>query len=163
MKISSVNANINADSYSFYNSASRVNSAERIQEAQNVAGSQTPQEVSGNGEIKSSAIYQRDDYTGPNETMVATDSKYGSQMLNGAEETKASSASGTIADTSEKTMERLAGKLVEKMPQIVKDIMNLNDSSQAANQRVVISEKANQDYLERQAQNAQLQDISLQQ
>lgn len=163
MKVSAVNSNINADSYSFYNSASRVNSAERIKEAQKAAGSQNSQEVSADSEVKSSAIYQRDDYSGPNETLVAVDSKYSKQMLNGTEAAKAKNVEGTIADVSDKTMERLASKLVDKMPQIVKDIMNLGDTARAANQKVVISEDANKDYLERQAQNAQLQDISLQQ
>lgn len=169
MKVSGIGVNTSADSYSFYNSSSRVNEAARLAKAQRAELNQPQktEDAEKTSEIKSKAIYQREDYTGPNETLVSSDNSFQKQQLSGEEKKQTSSIEGTAADTSAKTMERLAGKLVDKLPRIFKDIMGLSaDGSAGAEKtandsRVIIAEEDDREYLEKQAENAQLQDISL--
>lgn len=170
MKISGVGSSTNVDSYSFYNSSSRINEAARAAQTEKAAGLKAESKTDAVKEstVKSSAIYQREDYVGPNETLVSADNKYQKQQLSGEDKKQAEATAGTAADTSSKTMERLAGKLVDRLPQILKDIMKIgtdgtvnNTETPAAEGRVIITEKDNKEYLEKQAENAQLQDISL--
>lgn len=169
MKVSGIGANLNADSYSFYNSSSRVSEAARLAKVQKAELDQSKktEDAEKAAESKTKAIYQRDDYMGPNETLVSTDNNYQKQHLSGEEKKSANSIEGTAADTSSKAMERLAGKLADKLPRILKDIIGIGGdeaakSDMAGNEgRVVISENDSKEYLEKQAKNAQLQDISL--
>lgn len=140
---------INADSYSFYNSVSRsnlnqVNSASALQKSAEIKEAQGQ----ATEESKNSAIYQRDDYTGPQYTQVSPENSYQKTM---------------ISDT-KFAMERMASKLMDKLPQILKDMNNPqssveNVSANATPSKVVIAEN---DYLSQQARNAQQQDIALQ-
>jgi len=140
---------INADNYSFYNSVSRtnvnqVNSASALQKASEAKEVQSQESK----ESTSSAIYQREDYSGPQYTQVSPENSYQKTML---------------SDT-KFAMERMASKLMDKLPQILKDMnatQNVAPESapNAASSKVVIAEN---DYLSQQAKNAQQQDMALQ-
>lgn len=137
--------------YSFYNSASRVNNrAQELSAELRIRNSEVSKETEVKDSPSSAAIYQREDYKGPQKTEVSTDNLYQKQMISDPHF----------------AMERLAGKLFDKLPQILGDMKNIPmdgsyaDPVQAAPSKIVISEN-NADYLERQAQNAALQDISL--
>ncbi len=147
---------IGTSAYSFYNSASRVNNA-NLEAASKVQESKEPREskVNEQQEKPSAAIYQREDYTGPSQTQVAPESSYQKQMLSDPHF----------------AMERMAGKLMDKLPQIFADMSKLvtpasseNADAQAAvsASKKVIAENDPASYLERQAQNAYVQDVALQ-
>lgn len=132
------------DSYSFYNSVSRVDKAAQAAKA---TQKEEPSYEKAQ-ETASAAIYQRDDYSGPQETQVSTENSYQKRML----------TEGGFG------MDRIAGKLMGKLPQIFKDMMGIGAARDAAseNSKVVISENnPNASYLERQAMNAQQQDKQL--
>lgn len=145
---------IGTSAYSFYNSASRINSANaeaaaRVQEAKDPRESK----VSEQQEQKSAAIYQREDYTGPAQTQVAPESSYQKQMLSDPHF----------------AMERMAGKLMDKLPQIFADMSKLVSPASTGSADVqetaakkIITENDPASYLERQAQNAYVQEAALQ-
>lgn len=145
---------IGTSAYSFYNSASRINNANaeaaaRVQEAKDPRESK----VSEQQEQKSAAIYQREDYTGPAQTQVAPESSYQKQMLSDPHF----------------AMERMAGKLMDKLPQIFADMSKLVSPASTGSADVqetaakkIITENDPASYLERQAQNAYVQEAALQ-
>jgi len=139
------------DSYSFYNSSSRVgshNAVEQVEAASKVQNS-SDDDISRQNQSESKAIYQREDYSGPKETQVSSDNNYQKQMIQSRTE----------------FMDRLAGKLMDTLPRIFSDIADMSPEGvevAAADSKVVISDSKNaQEYMDRQLQSAQMQDIAI--
>ena len=140
---------INGSSASFYNASSRVNQVSQETKIQNT---QAASEVNSSSQSNISSDTSNDQYQGVKQTRVSSENAYQKAMLNDPRF----------------AMERMASKLMDKLPNILNDMKNLSDSSQTAATdnnnssamagKIVINENSNVNY---QNSAMELQDISL--
>lgn len=140
---------INGSSASFYNASSRVNQVSQETKIQNT---QVASEVNSSSQSNISSDISNNQYQGVKQTRVSSENAYQKAMLNDPRF----------------AMERMASKLMDKLPNILNDMKNLSDSGQTAATdnnnssamagKIVINENSNVNY---QNSAMELQDISL--
>ena len=140
---------INGSSASFYNASSRVNQVSQETKIQNT---QAASEVNSSSQSNISSDISNNQYQGVKQTRVSSENAYQKAMLNDPRF----------------AMERMASKLMDKLPNILNDMKNLSDSGQTAATdnnnssamagKIVINENSNVNY---QNSAMELQDISL--
>lgn len=122
---------------SFYDASSRINNINRVSR---VEPEKTQEVKESNSPVKEESL--QTNYSGVKQTLVSAENAYQKQMLSDPDF----------------AMKRMAGKLMDKLPQIMEDMSKVSDSAvknvpeiSVANEnvapaRIVIGENSNVDY-----------------